>query len=156
MPSLPKRPCNSPGCGSLCGAERYCPEHRRQTLRQQDDRRGTSAERGYDADHRRLRVLCFIRDGWRCVDCGFEPTVVSNFRRFDLGVPPVQQVLAELRERFHQGETHLHADHEIPIEQRPALRLDLDNIRTRCNSCHNAKTMRESVNPVGKLAVRPT
>ena len=39
--------------------------------------------------------------------------------------------------------THLHADHQIPIEQRPDLRLDLDNLRTRCNRCHNAKSMRE-------------
>src|ERR1700733_10328416 len=143
MPSLPKRPCNSPGCKALCDGEQYCPEHRRQTWHQQDEQRGTSTERGYDADHRRLRVLCFQRDEWRCVDCGWEPNIVSDFRQFDLGTPPTAKVLQELRERFHQGETHLHADHQIPIEQRPDLRLDLDNLRTRCNRCHNAKTMRE-------------
>jgi hypothetical protein len=27
---------------------------------------------------------------------------------------------------------------------RPDLRLDLDNLRTRCNTCHSAKTMRET------------
>jgi 5-methylcytosine-specific restriction enzyme A len=143
MPSLPKRPCNSPGCGTLCDGESFCPKHARKKWRQQDDRRGTSTERGYDADHRRLRVLCFIRDQWRCTDCGFEPNVVRDFREFELGPPPVNRVLEELRERFHQGETHLHADHQIPIEQRPDLRLDLDNLRTRCNRCHNAKSMRE-------------
>jgi hypothetical protein len=31
----------------------------------------------------------------------------------------------------------------VPIEQRPDLRLDLDNLRTRCDRCHLAKTMRE-------------
>ena len=133
----------------------YCPEHRRQILRQQDERRGTSAERGYDANHRRLRVLCFIRDEWRCVDCGWAPNIVSDFRQFDLGMPPTAKVLQELRERFHQGETHLHADHQIPIEQRPDLRLDLDNLRTRCNRCHNAKTMREPVSSIRNLAVLP-
>jgi 5-methylcytosine-specific restriction endonuclease McrA len=73
--------------------------------------------------------------------------VVTDFRRFELGPPRVEQVLAELRERFSRGEKHLHADHQIPIEQRPDLRLELDNLRTRCNSCHSAKTMRESVTP---------
>jgi 5-methylcytosine-specific restriction enzyme A len=153
MASLPKHPCHSPGCRALCDGERYCPEHSRQKQHEQDQRRGTSAERGYDADHRRLRVLCFIRDEWRCVDCGWEPNVVADFRRFELGPPPVEQVLAELRERFSRGEKHLHADHQIPIEERPDLRLSLDNLRTRCNGCHAAKTMRESVNPIRNSGV---
>ena len=85
MPSLPKHPCNSPRCTTLCDAERYCPDHRRQKQRHQDKQRGTSAERGYDADHRRLRVLCFIRDEWRCVDCGWEPNIVTDFQQFELG-----------------------------------------------------------------------
>jgi hypothetical protein len=91
-------------------------------------------------------VLCFIRDEWRCVDCGWEPNVVRDFRQFGLGPPPTHQVLAELKERFSLGERHLHADHQLTIESRPDLRLDLDNVRTRCNTCHSAKTMRESVN----------
>jgi 5-methylcytosine-specific restriction endonuclease McrA len=139
MASLPKRPCHWPGCKALCDEEAYCAEHRRQ----QDERRGTSAERGYDADHRRLRVLCFQRDEWRCTDCGFEPTIVADFRRFGMGTPPVEPVLTELRQRFSLGERHLHADHQIPITVRPDLRLDLDNMRTRCNSCHSAKTLKE-------------
>jgi hypothetical protein len=43
-------------------------------------------------------------------------------------------VLAELRERFSQGERHLHADHQLSIAARPDLRLDLDNLRTRCTT----------------------
>ena len=69
---------------------------------------------------------------------------MKDFRQFELGTPPVEQVLAELRERFSQGERHLHADHQIPIKVRQDLRLDLDNLRTRCNTCHSAKTMRET------------
>ena len=140
---LPLRPCGQPGCRTLCEA-RYCPAHKKTVARQQDENRGGSAARGYDADHRRLRVLCFIRDEWRCVDCGWEPNLVRDFRQFELGPPPVDQVLAELRERFSQGERHLHADHQIPIATRPDLRLDLDNLRTRCNTCHSAKTVRET------------
>jgi 5-methylcytosine-specific restriction endonuclease McrA len=87
------------------------------------------------------------------VDCGWEPNVVKDFRRFGLGSPPVEQVLAELRERFRQGQKHLHADHQTPIEVRPDLRLSLDNLRTRCNTCHRAKTMRESVSPVRNSGV---
>jgi len=37
----------------------------------------------------------------------------------------------------------LHADHQVPIRERPDLRLDLDNLRTRCDRCHLAKTKRE-------------
>ena len=46
----------------------------------------------------------------------------------------VALVPAELPERLKQGEKHLDADHQIPIEVRPDLRLSLDNLRTRCNS----------------------
>lgn len=153
MASLPLQPCRRPGCSTLCESG-YCAVHRKQIAKRRDGQRGTTAERGYDADHRRLRVLCFVRDEWRCVDCGWEPNVVTDFRRFELGNPPVEQVLAELRERFHQGETHLHADHQIPIEVRPDLRLELDNLRTRCNGCHSVKTMRESVNSIRKVGNR--
>ena len=102
-------------------------------------------ERGYDVYHRRLRVLCFIRDGWRCVDCGWEPDIVRLCRENGLDLPPTWRILRELRDRFADGLTHLHADHQIPIAERPDLRLDLDNLRTRCDRCHRAKTMRESV-----------
>ena len=93
---LPLRPCGQPGCRTLCESG-YCPAHKRSVAKQQDENRGGSAARGYDAHHRRLRVLCFIRDEWRCVDCAWEPNVVTDFRDFELGPPPVEQVLAELR-----------------------------------------------------------
>lgn len=143
MPNAPKHPCKSPGCGALCDGEPYCPNHKRQRQRSQDARRGTSTERGYDARHRRLRIACFERDGWRCVDCGWEPDIVTDCRRLGLGDPPVEYVRHELRERLNRGERHLHADHEIPIAVRPDLRLDLDNLKTRCDRCHNRKTMKE-------------
>ena len=127
--------------------------HRRERQREHDERRGTATERGYDQDHRRLRILCFERDGWRCVDCDWEPEIVKVFREAGLGAPPTDTVLAELRENFNRGKRHLHADHEIPIAERPDLRLDLDNMRTRCDGCHRAKTMRETRGggPVGPV-----
>ena len=137
------RPCSIRGCPELT-AGGPCESHRRTRQQQHDERRGTSNERGYDADHRRLRILCFERDGWRCVDCGWEPDVVSLFREAELGDPPTETVLAELRARHNRGERHLHADHQVPIQERPDLRLDLDNLRTRCDVCHRGKTLRES------------
>jgi hypothetical protein len=114
--NIPLRPCSIPGCPSLTSRGR-CDAHRRES----DALRGSSAERGYDADHRRLRILCFVRDGWRCVDCGWEPEIVEQFRSFGLGAPPTDLVLAELRHRHNRGERHLHADHQVPIEQRPRI-----------------------------------
>jgi HNH endonuclease len=85
-----------------------------------------------------------MRDGWRCVDCNWEPELVRIFREVGLGLPPVKQVLEELRRSFARGDRHLHADHQTPINERPDLRLDLDNLKTRCDKCHRAKTVRES------------
>jgi 5-methylcytosine-specific restriction endonuclease McrA len=137
------RPCSAPGCPELT-AGGLCESHRRARQQQHDEHRGTSSERGYDADHRRLRILCFQRDGWRCVDCDWEPDIVRLFREAELGDPPTETVLAELRARHNRGERHLHADHQVPIAERPDLRLDLENMRTRCDACHRGKTLRES------------
>jgi 5-methylcytosine-specific restriction endonuclease McrA len=142
------RPCSTPGCPELTlGGP--CAQHRRARQREHDERRGTSTQRGYDAEHRRLRVLCFQRDCWRCVDCSWEPEIVRVFREAGLGFPPVQVVLDQLRRAFARDDRHLHADHQIPIEDRPELRLDLDNLRTRCDACHRAKTRRESIRGTG-------
>jgi 5-methylcytosine-specific restriction endonuclease McrA len=62
-------------------------------------------------------------------------------------LPPADRVLEELRQRFHRGETHLHCDHIIPIEERPDLRLDLENMQTLCDPCHRRKSMAQSVAP---------
>lgn len=131
MPNLAKRPC------SVCG-QLGCTVHQRDY-----SYRGKTAARGYDAPHKRLKVLCHIRDEWRCVDCGWEPEIVKDFRESGLPAPSTEAVLRSLRIAFAKGERHLHADHQIPIEQAEYLRLDLDNYKTRCNVCHASKTARE-------------
>jgi hypothetical protein len=68
---------------------------------------------------------------------------VRDCRAYELGEPPTSVILDYLRQQWRRGEKHLHGDHDQPIQQRPDLRRDLDNYRTRCNECHNAKTMRE-------------
>jgi HNH endonuclease len=113
-------------------------------MRQREQRRGSSFARGYDAKHRKLRIQCFLRDGWKCVDCGWEPDVVKQARELGIDEPPTDVILEELRKRWHTNSTHLHGDHDTPIQANPDQRLDVDNYQTRCNECHSAKTMREN------------
>lgn len=151
MPHLPARACAHCGGnhrhGTTCQVQK-----RERTI--WDLRRGTPTERGYDKHHRVLRVQCFLRDAWRCVECGWRPPIVEQFSEFGLGVPPTEAVLAELTELHRRGERHLDADHEIPISDRPELRLSLDNYRTRCDRCHKAKTLREA-NEGGRVSLAP-
>ena len=135
------RPCAGPGCSELVERGRCAKCQPRY-----DAQRDKTATRGYDADHKRLRVHCFERDGWRCVDCGWEPDIVRMARTAGVSQPPATLVLRELRERFAAGLTHLHADHQIPVDQAPHLRLDLDNLKTRCDRCHGQKTRAEHAN----------
>lgn len=136
MPSLAKRPCSV--CGVLCASGR-CAEH----SQAKQAERETTAGRGYGAAHKRLRVMCFERDEWRCVDCGWEPLIVKDFREAGVPAPSTDLILKQLGVAYARKEQHLHADHQVPIEDNPELALDLDNLRTRCNHCHNAKTARE-------------
>jgi 5-methylcytosine-specific restriction endonuclease McrA len=142
---LTKRACSTPGCAGLAESGPRCAACQQLHTQRYDAYRGSPRHRGYDDDHQRLRILCFQRDGWRCVDCGWEPDVVKEAKLYCLDEPPTEVILAELRARWRRDDTHLHADHDIPIEQRPDLRLDLDNYRTRCNRCHAAKTLRETL-----------
>src|ERR1041385_660518 len=87
------RPCATPGCHALVTSG-HCDAHRNQRDRVQ---RGTSTARGYDAAFRKLRVLCFARDSWRCVDCGWEPEVVRICREHGISMPPPAVILEELR-----------------------------------------------------------
>jgi hypothetical protein len=77
------------------------------------------------------------------VVCGWEPEIVRIFREAGIDSPLLEQVVEELRLAFNRGERHLHADHRIPIEVRPDLRLVLSNYATLCDRCHNRKTATE-------------
>ena len=137
MPLAAKRPC--PGkCGTLvesgsCGACR----NKKQALR------GTTAKRGYDQAHRRLRVLCFVRDSFCCGDCKWEPEIVRICREAGAPRPPVESIMAVLRMAFERGEMYLEMDHVVTIAERPDLRLSLENVATLCKACHSKKTARE-------------
>jgi hypothetical protein len=142
--NIPLRPCSTSECPALTSRGR-CTMHRRES----DALRGSSAERRYDADHRRLRILCFVRDGWRCGDCGWEPEIVEQFRRWGLGAPPRDLVLAELRHRHNRGERHLACGSSGA--HRAAARIcgsisttspgDTDRIASGRTSCKNSQVL---------------
>jgi len=140
MPFAPLQPCSEPRCWRVSDESR-CPIHRRKA----QARAGTTTEQGYGQDHKRMRLLCFERDAWRCVKCKWEPDIVSDYREAGLGVPPTAAVLEELRVRYHAKRRHLHADHIVPVEVRRELRLDLSNMQTLCDLCHAKKTNAERV-----------
>jgi len=152
---LAKRSCSTPGCGRLAEDGPRCTTCQKEHRQRHDTQRGSPSARGYTEDHRRLRILCFQRDEWKCVDCGFEPDVVRDARAYGLDEPSTEVILAELRDRWQRGDVHLHGDHDIPIQDRPDLRLDLGNYRTRCSKCHSAKTMREVNATSQRLWSRP-
>ena len=143
MSLLPARPCTAPGCPALVRGGGKCERH----TPKYDERRGSSQERGYDVYHRRLRLLCFERDNWKCVDCGFQPEIVKLYERCGAGLPDTVKILEELRFRHNNDDRHLHADHIVPIAERPDLRLELSNLATRCDRCHRIKTARELFHP---------
>jgi hypothetical protein len=138
---LPSRTCST-GCGRIATHGSRCYLCQKASQYQRPERPSPSL-RGYDKTHNSLRVQCFQRDAWRCVDCGWEPQIVKDCREYGLDEPSVDVVLKELKLSYNRGERHLHGDHDLPIEQRPDLKSDLDNYRTRCNKCHAAKTMKE-------------
>ncbi len=102
------RPCSVPGCGTLV-ASGACEKHRKQA----DRDRGKTVERGYGADHRRLRELKLATD-------------------------PFCQIQTEC-----QGAPATEIDHILPISERPDLRLEWSNIQSSCKPCNVAKRNRE-------------
>ena len=62
MPESPPRPCTQPGCPKVVrGRSSRCPAHVRERRRQHDERRGSSAQRGYGRQWRKVRVAHLSR-----------------------------------------------------------------------------------------------
>jgi 5-methylcytosine-specific restriction endonuclease McrA len=78
--------------------------------------RENSYRRGYcDRRHFAWRKAVLVRDNYTCVDC--------------------QRICADKRQA--------HADHIIPVKDRPDLRYVVSNGACRCAGCHTRKTMAE-------------
>lgn len=116
MPKSPGRPCPGKGprrgkCPNLIsGSQRCCPEclpHDKHYKRHYERSRGTSAERGYDRQWRKVRAI----------KLSLNPLCERCFKK-DLIVEA----------------TMVH--HIKPISKYPELRLVLDNLESMCNPCH--------------------
>lgn len=111
-----KKPCSIAGCPNLT-SERWCEGHKtnKHVARSYDDRRGSSASRGYDGNWRRIRKVALLRDNYLCQEC----------LKDDRPTPA--------------NEVH----HILGIDVRPDLRLDLDNLSSVCAPCHKRLTAEE-------------
>ncbi len=67
MPRRPKRPCPEPLCKNLTDGGR-CEEHRQQEQRRYDKERGTSTQRGYGPQWRKLRLMV-LNEEPLCREC---------------------------------------------------------------------------------------
>jgi 5-methylcytosine-specific restriction protein A len=79
--------------------------------------RDKTAERGYDADWRRVRLAVLARDQYLCqirTHCG--------------------------------GELATEVDHIRPVSEYPEGRLDPENLQAACKSCNSAKGARFPLN----------
>jgi 5-methylcytosine-specific restriction protein A len=106
---------------------RYCDEHIAWAHRQTAERRGTSAERGYDAAWSRVAAWRRHLDFGLCQDC----------RAHDLLTPsPI-------------------VDHILPIYVRPDWRLEIGNTQVLCDPCHKRKTS-DDIKKYGRRNAMPT
>jgi 5-methylcytosine-specific restriction protein A len=111
MPSALKKRCGYRGCPRTTHG-RYCDEHLPLARQFYDRRRGSTKERGYDAD-------------WQCV---------AEQRR------GLDAYLCQwcLKEGLLRGSPLV--DHIIPIHVRPDWRLEIGNTQVLCFDCHTIKT----------------
>ncbi|HEP3563265.1 TPA: HNH endonuclease [Streptococcus pyogenes] len=127
--------CKYPGCHALAVRPALCCDvHKRheQKIREQRERysrsrynkyaRNRSEEKKEQYNFYRsrlwsnLRLRCLTRDNYVCLYCLAVGRVTANSKI---------------------------ADHIIPIEAKPELKSELDNLATSCRDCHNLKTVWE-------------
>lgn len=134
MPSRPKSICRAPGCGRLIAAPGYCEQHKKAVQQRQDERRGTSTERGYDNRWRKAREY-YLRKYPLCVYCQMlDRLTAANV------VDHIEP--HRLKEAMGSGDSHR-------IARARYLFWDADNNwASLCETCHN--TVAQSCERMGK------
>jgi 5-methylcytosine-specific restriction protein A len=121
MPYAPLKPCNWhwPPCANLIDRkERFCAEHKTAHSRDRQQIHGTSYQRGYDSNWRRLRLAALMRDQFIC-----HATDAQGCMKLGIVTPATE------------------VDHVIPFEGKDdPLRLDINNLKSLCTECHHRKT----------------
>lgn len=108
MPKRPLKPCAYWGCSEVVPAgQRYCERHQKQKDKERNQARPSSVERGYDRDWQAVRDQKAAQD----------PLCERCLKRGI--IKPLDQV-----------------HHIIPIDERPDLRLNMDNLKSLCRECH--------------------
>lgn len=113
MPRRIQTPCRYPGCRSVSD-HIYCSQHQRTAEHELVRIRGTSAERGYDARHRKWRRAVLVRH-------------------------PLCQMCLKKGKTI----TATVADHIIPLNPRDPASGNWsveENGQGLCHACHNRKT----------------
>ena len=111
MPYKVARPCSFPGCPRLVRepGKWMCPEHQKEYEKEQDARRGSAAERGYDARWRDIRDR-FLAANPTCEKCGATATVAHHIiRRRDGGKDHPRNLMAlcaSCHSRLHAAAGH--------------------------------------------------
>ncbi|WBL53610.1 HNH endonuclease [Bacillus phage yong1] len=113
MPRKPLRVCPAPGCPSLT-RDRYCDEHKTQQQEEtkhynKHSRNKTITSFYKSTDWKRTRQLGLIRDNYLCQHC--------------------------LKDHCFTPADMVH--HIVEVKEDWSKRLDLDNLVSLCNACHN-------------------
>ncbi|EEG10289.1 HNH endonuclease [Pseudogulbenkiania ferrooxidans] len=115
MPKAAPSPCRHRGCRVLVrDGSGLCEAHRKQVQKEADEKRGSSASRGYDSKWRRARES-YLREHPLCVEC---------------------------RQRgFIEAATVV--DHITPHKGDQKLFWSRSNWQSLCKPCHDRKTATE-------------
>jgi 5-methylcytosine-specific restriction protein A len=129
VPARPKSICRAPGCGKLIDAPGHCDKHKKAVRQQQDERRGTAAERGYDSKWAKARMY-YLRKHPLCVYC-------QRDNRLTAATVVDHIVPHKLKEALDSGD-------EQRIAHARALFWDsANNWQALCKPCHDGRKQAE-------------
>lgn len=128
MPGRPRSICRAAGCGKVIAAPGFCETHKTVVRKQQDERRGTAAERGYDSKWAKARAY-YLRKHPLCVYCQREHRLTA--------ATVVDHIIPHrLKEAIDSGDPDR-------IAKARTLFWDSANWQSLCAPCHNGRKQSE-------------